>query len=198
MELNKNQQKLKTFLTKYLPGNTVVTDEFILLFKEKEAGKDDCVIRSGEVSKHLVFVVSGLLRMFSSPLKGDDFITGFFPENTLVTSYTSFKEQENSDYCIEAHEPSLLLMINHDDLLNPASGAVGQLLLSHYADIEHQRKNEYINILHNKDAEARYLWFSINYPDLKERVCDQYIASFLGLSRECVVRKKKLVECCKK
>jgi len=197
MELSDNHKKLKAFLTAFLGGNIVLEDEFILCFKEKEVDEGECIAKSGEVCNKLVFVVNGLLGLCFVNSNGDEFINGFFSANSLVTSYFSFKEQAVSDFCLLALKPSQLLIIRYDELMNPASGEVGQLLLTRYGNLEHQRKERHDIMLYNKDAETRYRWFSVNYPNLKGNICDSYVASFLGLSRECVVRKKKIVSCCK-
>jgi len=72
------------------------------------------LVRQGEVTRTMAFVVEGLLRKFYVDESGSDFTKLFCMEHGYVSSFAAFISGEPSCFGIEAMEPTVLVTFEYD------------------------------------------------------------------------------------
>lgn len=145
--------------------------------------KNDYFINTGDVPDKLAFILSGIFRVFYTTESGVERILVFRGENRLLSAYSSFLENTNSRFSIQALEDSHLLYISLKDYIELLSGhQCWQIISTKYAQLlfieKEKRENEFLS----DDAEARYNNFILNYPAFEKRINQYHIASYLGIT----------------
>jgi len=164
--------------------------ESIIIDKQIDSGEN--YIEAGTFPRTMGFVQKGLFRYFYSNDKGDEFTKGFFPENTIVISYSAIIQNRESYFSIQALEKSSIQIVNYSDIYKLFGREswfhtfLIAMLQKGYCTKE-QRERELLLL----DAEERYKAFLKNYPGLDKRVKQHYIASFLGITPESLSRVRK-------
>jgi CRP-like cAMP-binding protein len=145
--------------------------------------KSECFINSGDKPDKLAFIVQGIFRVFQTTESGDEKTLVFRAENKFLSAYSSFLENTQSRYSIQALEDSCLLYITLEDysallLEHPC----WQTLSAKYAQLlfieKEKRESEFLS----DDSETRYKSFISKYPTFEKRINQYHIASYLGIS----------------
>jgi len=146
------------------------------------------LLRGDEMAKEAYYIVSGGIRLFFYT-EDSEVTLEFFFENTVVSSFSSFKEGTPSVYWLETIEKSELIAI-------PKTG-INQLLTdipdltSLYITGLEDRLSSYIkrlNTLLSLDAKERYNQLAQERPDIIQRVQQKYVASYIGIKPESLSR----------
>ena len=176
---------------------TLTDDEccqFADLFYPRKLEKKQHWIKHGDVCKEIAFVVKGCIRTYYT--KNNAERTGqFFFENSWYTDYESRVTRQPVDLCVEALEPTELLLISFRDLedlyeKNPKFDRVGRLMAEN-TTIHIRNRN---SSLLNDSPEERYLKLLKERPKVIARVPQNIIASFLGIEPETLSRiRRKIV-----
>jgi CRP-like cAMP-binding protein len=163
-------------------------------FVPKKIRKRQYLLNEGDVSQHTAFVERGLLRSYTVDDKANEHIIQFALEGWWIADMYSFLTGEPASYNIDAIEDSELL------LLTPRS--MDEML------VKIPKMERYFRILQQNSlialqrrmigslsltAEEKYLKLIDNYPDIVQRVPQQYIASYLGITPETLSRIRKQV-----
>ena len=144
--------------------------------------KNDILIRIGDKSSYIFFVVSGILRDYYIDDDGND-ITRFFFYEGGICGGEMLISNEASTICTEALEDCVLLRCNDSDFKNIIAGdseaakAYIWLLESSLA-YKIRRENSFLI----KSATERYIDFKKDNPNIEKRVNQKYIASYLGIT----------------
>lgn len=158
------------------------------------------LLTQGEVCKFEAYIVKGCVKKYYIDNNGDEVILQFAVEDWWISDVGSFTEQTPSNLFIETLEDSEILTIDYEskELLYqeiPRLERVFRLMLQRaYAVLE----NRFYATITNT-AEERYLEFIKRYPSIPQRVPQQQIASYLGITPESLSRiksnlyKKKVV-----
>jgi CRP-like cAMP-binding protein len=152
------------------------------LFQEKCYPARTLLLREGEISRSIFFIEKGCLR--AGFTEGPREITlQFFFENERVASFESFITSAPSDIFIETIEPSKVIILKKKDFdyfvnkFPEVKEIFFQIIIrrfSHYAGLFRSY------ITHN--PRQRYLELLRNEPRIIQRVPQQYIASYLGIT----------------
>ena len=156
--------------------------------KSLSVEEETILLRGDEKAKEAYYIVSGGIRLFF--YTDDSEVTlEFFFENSIVSSFSSFREGVPSAYWLETIEKSELVAI-------PKAG-INQLLTDfpdlsslYIAGLE-DRLSSYIkrlNTLLSHDAKERYNLLVRERPDIIQRVRQKYIASYIGIKPESLSR----------
>lgn len=165
-------------------------------FTEKKLRRRQYLLQAGEQCSSLTFVAKGLLKSYSIDEKGNEHISLLAWEGWWISDFESFVFGIPAKLNIDALEASHLLRISKTDY---------EALLSQVPAMERYFRILYQNSLATKDArlisahthsaEEKYALFQEAYPQISQRIPQQLIASYLGLSPETISRiKRKLLE----
>jgi CRP-like cAMP-binding protein len=187
--------QLEPFKT-YLQLKVAITDEQFELIadhlKVKSYDKNEMILMKGEVSTYGFFVLNGLLRSYSIDSKGKTHIIQFAPEQWWLSERNGMLFNEASDFFIDAIEPTKVVLVHKDFMLEAAKHVpciidLNQKMLNNSIRFMEKR----INMLLSATAEERYLNFIKLYPNLTLRVPQWMIASYLGITPESLSRVRK-------
>ena len=180
----------------YLQLKVAITDEQFELIadhlKVKSYDKNEMILMKGEVSTYGFFVLNGLLRSYSIDSKGKTHIIQFAPEQWWLSERNGMLFNEASDFFIDAIEPTKVVLVHKDFMLEAAKHVpciidLNQKMLNNSIRFMEKR----INMLLSATAEERYLNFVKLYPNLTLRVPQWMIASYLGITPESLSRVRK-------
>ena len=173
------KQNIKTHVT--------LSDEemenFCMLFVHDAFKKKKFLLREGEICKFEGFVVKGLFRVYHIDADGFDQVLYFATENWWITDIDSFTNVVPSQLYIQALEDSEVLLISKEDkeyaYMNLPEIEKLFRVMTQKTHVALQRRM--IDNL-SKTADQRYREFIEKYPQLVQRLTNQQIAAYLGVT----------------
>lgn len=157
--------------------------------------KGTIIEKAGTIHSTQNFVVSGHLRNFHLNEKGEELTIDINEGPRFFSSYMSMMERLPSQDYIQCITDCELLRVKRDDIdiMLQESAILKDFtikVLQHFLEAEKQR----IANMANMSAEARYLFFIKNNPNITRNVPLIYIASYLGIKPESLSRiRRKLI-----
>ncbi|KFF13656.1 Crp/Fnr family transcriptional regulator [Flavobacterium hydatis] len=155
--------------------------------------KRDFLLKEGAICTFEAFVTKGCFRIYYTGESGSEQILYFAIEDWWATDIDSFMNQVPSILTIEALEDCEVLIISKkdkDNLYNQLP-IVEKLfrIMNQKTLVAFQRR---LISSHGQTADKRYLEFLEKYPSLEQRITQQQIAAYLGISHEFLskIRKK--------
>lgn len=160
-------------------------------FQCKQLKRKQLLLQEGSLCKYMGFVAAGLTKSYTTDHKGTEHINQFAWEGWWISDAASFHFGEEAQLSIDAVEPTSLLLLTKEAYEN---------LLTDIPVMERYFRILYQNSLATKDqrlasanthtAEEKYAFFLQSYPAISQRIPQNLIASYLGLSPETVSRIK--------
>lgn len=180
--------RLLESLARIAPLSREAIDLFTDSAQVQVVKKGNSLLAEGQHCHHIWFIENGACRAFySNGIK--EINTGFFFENTFVTNLKSLRNNEPSEYNIQAMEGGVLWRWHKEGLFqlyrqSPEIAAFGrqwleQLLIAQETHTHWLKKNS---------PEERYLSVLSGHPELIQRVSLTQLSSYLGISRETLSR----------
>lgn len=161
-------------------------------FKYRVAERKQYLLREGDVCQHVIFVVSGALRMFSVNERGNESIVAFHIENSWAMDRESIGLQQSSRYNIQALEHSHTLQISPSQLhsLSINIPAIREMLRRQNVEnaIAIQKR---IHAAISLGAEERYYDMKVSNPNYEQRFSQSMLASYLGMKAETLSRLRR-------
>ncbi|CAM3840985.1 Crp/Fnr family transcriptional regulator [Mucilaginibacter galii] len=151
--------------------------------------RNEFILSTGEICRHKVFVISGMLRMFSTSADSSEHILQFAPENGWTLDVESYDKQIPSLVNISAIEPSVILCWTKADFTSLLSD-IPQF--KSFAD-QIVARNIYYNrqrmlTMLSATPEERYESFVREFPGYLLRLPLRMIAAYLGISIKTLTR----------
>jgi CRP-like cAMP-binding protein len=166
----------------------IVRDAF--LYQRLSAG--EFLQRAGDVTRYAAFVATGCLRNYVIDPKGKEHIVQFAPETWWLADSNSLQTGAPSSYFIDALEDSEVLLIDGPSHLRLVDRVHGYAAAFRNGLQKHAAaKDQRIVSALSASAEERYLEFLRVYPSIAQRVPQNMLASYLGMTPETVSRIRK-------
>lgn len=151
--------------------------------------KKQFALQHGQVCEYFDFVVRGCLRLYMVDSNGVYHILQFATENYWILDLTSFHKKTPAKFNIDALEDTVVLRINHTELIDLYLKAtkfdrIFRVLLENHFMLQQQRMAQ----LFSSTAEERYQLFLDTYPHLLNRLSQVQIAAYLGITPEFLSR----------
>jgi len=181
---------------KYLSGRATLTSkelELVLsLSTEKKIAKRAFILREGEICCTQTFITNGLLRLFRTDDKGNEYTLRFAAENRWISDRESYVTGKPSNFNIEAIEDSGILVWKKEafDFLLKELPVFKALMKSLSTKSQIANENRIYASISNS-AEEKYLQFIEKQPGIFNRVPLHMVASYLGVTRETLSRIRK-------
>lgn len=192
---------MNNLLYKNISRHIQLSDEefqrFSKPFHLKNFKKKDIVLKEGEYCSFEGFVLSGCFKVYFLNEDGSEQTLYFAIVGWWITDLDSLINNVPSTLNIEALEDSEVLMISKKEKedLYETMPKIEKLfrVMNQQSSIALQRR---ILSLMNKTADKRYHEFLEKYPTLEQRLTQQQVASYLGISHEFLskIRKKITLE----
>ncbi|PIF45721.1 CRP-like cAMP-binding protein [Chryseobacterium sp. 52] len=171
--------------------------QFAGCFKSHTFKKKEVVLKEGDYCLFEGFVISGCFKVYYLNETGSEQTLYFAVEGWWITDIDSLINNVPSILNIEALEDSEVLMITKKDKekLYEDMPQIEKLfrMMNQQSSVALQRR---ILSLTGKTADKRYLEFLEKYPGLEQRLTQQQVASYLGITHEFLskIRKKTSLE----
>lgn len=183
VQVLKNYLHIQTGLDEAALDNVVAQAQLVKL------GKNEFLLREGQVSRHKAFITQGMLRTFSAAADGSEHILQFSPQNTWTLDVESYDKQEPSVYNICAVEPSEVWLWSKADFTSllkelPALKAFSERIISNNIYANRQRLLSALSAT----PEEKYQNFVDTNPGLLPRIPLWMLASYLGISLKTLTR----------
>lgn len=172
----------------YLPLPDACIADLIAHSKLLEVGKQTELVREGQYSDKVFYIARGSARAYL--LKdGRDVSDWFAFENEFVSSINSFFANVPSPHFIETIEPSLLLELQRDKVLELAEKYPAFSRLEKKILVDTLLKLQYrIAAMQFETAQQKYLRLLAVRPDIADRIPVTHMASYLGITIETLSR----------
>lgn len=170
--------------------------KFAKPFERKTFKKKEVVLKEGDYCFFEGFVLNGCFKIYYLNENGLEQTLYFAVEGWWITDIDSLINTVPSILNIEAVEDSEVLMISKKDKeqLYETMPQIEKLfrIMNQKSSVALQRR---ILSLTGKTADKRYLEFLEKYPGLEQRITQQQVASYLGITHEFLskIRKKLLI-----
>lgn len=190
-EYKQHLQTARELLSVYLPMNDVHWEVFKQGFKIRKYAKDDFILNEGDTEKYLSIVLVGSTRHYLTA-NGEEKSFDFSFQYEFSCSYSSFIQQEPSQFCVQAMEKSVLASLPHPFLQQlykqyPESNYFGRTAVEQYYLWREKRE---ISLMVDA-ARERYVKLLEQYPIYLEQVPLKYLASYLNIKPESLSRIRK-------
>jgi CRP-like cAMP-binding protein len=155
----------------------------------KTLRRNELLLQAGDVCRHKVFVVSGLLRSFSSSANGSEHILQFSPELSWTLDVESYDREIPATANISAIETTDVLLWNKKDFNQlladyPQLKKLSEQIISRNIYYSRQR----IATALSATPEEKYEDFISRFPNLLSRLPLHMIAAYLGISLKTLTR----------
>ncbi|UCA61356.1 Crp/Fnr family transcriptional regulator [Chryseobacterium rhizoplanae] len=156
----------------------------------KKFRRKQYLLQDGDICSHDYFVINGCLRQYEVSPSGRENTVQFAFENWWISDWYSMLHTQPSVYNIEAMENSEVFMLEKNEL---------EGLYIEIPKLERYFRKIFLNafvslqkriLFQQKTAEERYQEFVKEYGWFEQRLSQQHIASFLGITRETLNRLK--------
>lgn len=153
--------------------------------------KNEHVFMQGENDSSLYYVQSGLLKAYYTSDEGKEFVKSFINVNDIICSLTSAYSEDSCSFSLICLDDSLLVKIPFSVLVEYskkhheiASNMIDVLL--NFSMKKEKREYQFLCL----SAEQRYRLLEKNSPDIVEKVTQNDIARYLGITPVALSRIK--------
>lgn len=185
-------ESLRKNITRHIKISDEEFEIFSNCFHPTSVKKKDFLLEEGAICNFEAFVTKGCFRVFYKGESGSEQIVYFAIENWWATDIDSFMNQVPSIFTIEALEDCEVLIIykKDKDKLYDQLPIVEKLfrIMNQKTLVAFQRR---LISSHGQTADKRYLEFLVKYPSLEQRITQQQIAAYLGISHEFLSKIRK-------
>lgn len=153
------------------------------LFTTRNYNKKEILLQPDNVCDNIFFINKGLLRIFFMDKNGNESTFYFSQENDFAVDYESFLNRTPSNYTIEAMEDTQVVHMSYKMVVDGYNKLrngekLGRLLAEKYFIIFSRK----IQNIYTKTPYERYQLMNTQFPNIRQRVSQHYIASYLNIS----------------
>lgn len=162
------------------------------VFRARSLKKNNLFLKQGDNSMEIGFIIKGVFRSYYIDALGNDITKHFNAEGEVLFSYDAYLYQKESAYSIQALENSEILVAKISDFEKIVEGNYNLLLCyKKMVDKVLVKKEEHASNFKLLNNTERYKQFVYEYPRLKSRIKQCYLASYLGITPVSLSRIRK-------
>jgi CRP-like cAMP-binding protein len=189
-------ESILAYVKRYIDLTATEEKHFLSILKHRKYLKRQFIVQAGDDCRYETYVVKGCLRAYFVDPNGTSHIVQFAIEDWWISDMASLMHGEPATFNIDAVEDTDVIQIERSQFAElfvkiPKFDRMYRLLLTN-AFIAHQRR-----IVDNlcMPAKDRYLGFIKKYRNIEQRVPQNQIASYLGMTPEFLSQiRRKLAE----
>lgn len=163
-------------------------------FQPVKAAKGELIVRQGQSSQRMYFVLSGCVRIFFVPDDGREVTRYLAFESEFATALVSFITEDPSGEYLQALEDSELLAVSGFDFQRLLADIPRwELFYRRYLERAYVNNTNRLMSFITLDAASRYRLLLRERPEIVQRLPNQVVASYLRISPETLSRLKSRV-----
>lgn len=179
------------FFSKIIPLTNIQIEECSKIITTKVYKKGDFLLKAGEVSEEIYFIVRGAVHSFYLR-NGEEKSFRFQFENGMIYEQKQMGAHKESKEYIQAIEDCEVIVLQHEKVETLFDNShqwerIGRLFLKEMLFLERERVEELLL----DDATTRYRNLLEKNPIIFERVPQYMIASYLGIKPQSLSRIRK-------
>ncbi|QTN38698.1 Crp/Fnr family transcriptional regulator [Cryomorphaceae bacterium] len=157
-----------------------------------ELKSDEYFSEAGKIANRIAFVNNGILRVCYYNKEGDEITRYFIDELNFAVDLNSYNGRVPSTEYIQAIVPTTLLTLNREDMQNLSNTIVNwDNIIAKVSNKALMEKVNRISPMLAEDAKTRYLEFFDRFPSLANRIPLNYLASYIGITKNSLSRIRK-------
>lgn len=161
-------------------------------FKLKTILKNGYLIKPGQISNELTFILKGGFLVYNNSHEGTQIVSWIALEDNFISEFVSFFSRSPTPEYIQAIEDTEILTISYDDLHNLyKENSTWQEFGRVLAEKTLIHIKHYVLSLIRENAEERYEKLVREQPEIIKRVPLKYIASYLGVTDSSLSRIRR-------
>lgn len=162
------------------------------LFEVKRYPAKSTLLEAGHISHNSYFVLSGILRSYTMDDHLNERTISFATTNWWISDMYSFLSGQPGNVYIDALEDALVIVLCRQKQLElfdeiPKLERYFRILIENSLVANQQRLMNNLSL----SAEERYEKFCKRFPEIKHRIAQKHIASYLGITPEFFSKMKK-------
>jgi len=186
-------KELLLFIQSVIDVDTEEIKSIEKLFRPKSLSKGEFFLAEGQVSKHIGFMVKGVMRYYINH-EGEDKTYEFAQENEFIGNYESFLPKVPSTKIIQALEDCEILQVSYEDLqLFYKSVKQGERFGRIVIEAVFIKTLRGLSSLYTDTPEFRYEEFIKKHQGLQQRISQYHIASYVGVKPQSLSRIRKRI-----
>ncbi len=178
-------KKITEELLRYNPSfSEKEIEDGLSLFEEKEFKANSLISKAGDVCNYIFFTETSITRCFYIDSEGQEQTLWMKPEETFITEYKSFANEEKSQFSLQFYEDTKVLMISRKNLLHLYSISKNWALFGIFLTekVHITLIDVFVNLLSN-DATRNYQYIEYAFPRFIQVAPLKDIASMLQISQ---------------
>ncbi|WP_282126193.1 Crp/Fnr family transcriptional regulator [Marinifilum flexuosum] len=194
MDSTNLREALRDYIKKFIHLSEEEFELLCDLFSYRKLKKREHLIKAQERCDRIIFTANGYFRFYHWNDKGIEITSDFYFAPSFITSYTSFLIGEPSLVNVQAMESMEVLEISKSDLekLYVKSRNI-ETLARKLAEMIAINSERHLFLLLGQTAETRYKELMEKHPQYIQSIPLQYIASYLGITKESLSRIRKSI-----
>ena len=181
--MNSSIENIHRVISSYIEINDAEWTNYSSMFRIKTFKKKEIILNAGTVCREVLFVDSGLLRIYFADKEGNEKTFHFSQENSFATDYESFLNRTPSNYSIQAMENSTVIIMSYEMLHSGYKTLrFGEKLGRKLAEDYFFMLSDKIQSIYTQSPMERYNNMNEKFPKILQRVPQHYIASYLNVS----------------
>jgi CRP-like cAMP-binding protein len=182
---------LRKHITDRLGNDLDNLDTVLASFKQISIKRNVQLLRQGDICKHVYFVASGCLQVYTHDNDSNETTRDIIIENNWCSELISFGSGQPASENIRTVEPSELLAIDRIgfqkmmETVPQFDKVYKQILEASYANSVYR-----INTFVSLSAIERIKWLMKYRPTLMTRLSSKLVASYLGINKDAFSRLK--------
>ena len=184
----KEIENFRDYLAQIISMDKETFDIAIKYFEAEHFARNEYFVHEGQSCNRIAYISKGLFRIYYLK-EGNEINTCFCKENSITSSFNSFINHIPSTETIQALEDSVVVTLSSENLGKLfRESDIWQTISRLLTEKECLRLSERAGLLSFETALEKYKNLLKNQPELIQRVPIQYIASYIGVSRETLSR----------
>lgn len=160
----------------------------------KTTKKDEYYHEAGKISKEVIFLTQGIMRVCYYNHKGEEITKYFFDENNFIADMNSFNLSIPTVEYIQAVTDCHYITLSKASMEELSMTIIGwDLIIAKITAKGMAEKVNKISPMMADDAQEKYIRFLNNFPVLANRIPLSYLASYLGITQSSLSRIRKKV-----